>query len=250
MARGFVKSAQRKEIFMTLKQQEVYQNGGISGAVLKWIAIITMTIDHFAAGFLSDLNQMSAVNLDQLYTISRLIGRIAFPIFAFLIIQGYQHTSNRKSYVSKLLLFALISEIPFDLAFNNQLFYWNHQNIFFTLAIGVIGFAMYEKYERNQHFISQILAFILAGLVAAILNVDYGFYGIVFIFGLGMLRNNKMAQTIFGVLAGLAQTITASLAFLPIWFYNGQRGRQNKWVFYIFYPAHLIVIYFMRQLLL
>lgn len=235
---------------MKLKQQEVYQNGGINGAFLKWLAILSMTIDHFAAGFLSSHNQMSAANLTDAYTISRLIGRLAFPIFAFLIIQGYQHTSNRKKYATKLFIFALLSEIPFDLAFYNRLFAWNHQNIFFTLAIGVVGLAAYEKYEQEKKIIPQMLALVLAGLMAYVLNVDYGIYGIVLIVGLGLLRDNKISQTLFGIVAGLAQTLTASLAFLPIWFYNGERGRQNKWFFYIFYPAHLLVIYFLRVIVL
>lgn len=235
---------------MKSRQQELYQGGGLNGAVLKWLAILTMTIDHFAAGFITHYNQVTSVNLNEVYTISRSIGRLAFPIFAFLIIQGYQHTSNRKKYASKLLVFAFLSEIPFDLAFYNQFFYWNHQNIFFTLAIGIMGFAAYEKYEVNQEVIPQLLAVVVAGGTAHFLQVDYGLYGILFIFGLGILRHQKMHQTIFGVIMGLAQTFTASLAFLPIWFYNGERGRQNKWFFYIFYPAHLILIYLLRYFLL
>lgn len=235
---------------MEVKQQEVYKNGGLNGAILKWIAILSMAIDHFAAGFLSDYNQASAMDLDEAYTISRLIGRLAFPIFAFLIIQGYQHTSNRRQYMMKLLLFALVSEIPFDLAFYNQFFAWTHQNIFFTLAIGVMGFTLYEAYEKEEKVPLQILAFVLSGLVAALLNVDYGFYGIILIFGLGILRDNKTSQVIFGMFIGLAQSLATSLAFLPIWFYNGKRGRQNKWFFYIFYPAHLLIIYLLRNLML
>lgn len=232
---------------MNSRQQEHYLSGGLNGAVLKWLAIVTMTIDHFAAGFLTYYNQVVSVNLNEVYTISRLIGRLAFPIFAFLMIQGYQHTSNRKKYASKLLVFAVVSEIPFDLAFYNQFIYWPHQNIFFTLAIGIISFAAYEKYEQNGKVIPQLLTVVLAGGAARFLQVDYGLYGVLFIFGLGYFRNNKVNQTIFGVIMGLAQTIIASLAFLPIWFYNGERGRQNKWFFYIFYPVHLFFIYLLRS---
>lgn len=231
---------------MTMKNQAIYQKGGINGATLKWLAMITMAIDHIGAGLIRPYNQMTTMNLDGLYTVTRLIGRLAFPIFAFLIVQGYQHTSNRRGYASKLFLFALISELPFDLAFNHQLFYWPHQNIFFTLAIGVIGFAAFEKYEKRQQIIPQMLAFIGAGLLAECINADYGLYGILFIFGLGILRDQKVYQTVFGVILGLGQAGIASLAFLPIWFYNGQRGRQNKWFFYIFYPAHLLLIYLIR----
>lgn len=229
-----------------MKKQELYQDGGISGAVLKWLAILSMAIDHFGAGYLAYTGQFVTSSGFNLYQMSRFIGRLAFPIFAFLIIQGYQHTSNRRSYAGKLLLFAFISEIPFDLAFYNQVFYIGHQNIFFTLAIGIIGFTFFEKYELEKNTILQMATAIVAALIADFLNVDYGLYGILFIFGLGMLRNNKVSQTLFGVIMGLVQGIGASLAFIPIWFYNGERGRQNKWVFYIFYPAHLFLIYLIR----
>ncbi len=231
-----------------MKKQALYQNGSISGAVLKWIAILSMAIDHFGAGYLAYTGQFVTASGINLYSISRFIGRLAFPIFAFLIIQGYQHTSNRKRYAGQLMLFALISEIPFDLAFYNRFFYWGHQNIFFTLAIGVIGFSFFEKYERGEKTVLQMTAAIAAALFAEFLQVDYGLYGILFIFGLGMLRHQKIPQTIYGVLMGFVQGIGASLAFIPIWFYNGARGKQNKWIFYIFYPVHLLLIYLIRLL--
>lgn len=229
-----------------MKQQELFQNGGVSGAVLKWIAILSMAIDHFAAGYIAYTGQLVSASGINLYQASRFIGRLAFPIFAFLIIQGYQHTSNRRKYVGKLILFALISEIPFDLAFYNQMIYWNHQNIFFTLAIGIIGFSLFEQFEQKNQIPLQFGTAFGFAILAEIINADYGLYGILFIFGLGMLRNQKVMQTIFGVFMGLVQGVGAALAFLPIWFYNGKRGQQNKWVFYIFYPAHLLFIYIIR----
>lgn len=231
-----------------MKQQELYKNGGISGAALKWLAIIAMAIDHFGAGYLAYTGQFVTATGFNLYALCRLIGRLAFPIFAFLIIQGYQHSSNRRNYTNKLLVFALISEIPFDLAFYNRLVYWDHQNIFFTLAIGLIGFSLFEKYERERNTVLQMATALVAAVLAELLQVDYGLYGILFMFGLGMLRNQKLLQTLFGILMGLVQGIGASIAFIPIWFYNGQRGRQSKWLFYIFYPAHLLIIYFLRLL--
>ena len=229
-----------------MKTQELYKDGGLSGAVLKWLAILSMAVDHFGAAYLAYTGQFITTSGYNLYQASRFIGRLAFPIFAFLIIQGYQHTSNRRKYAGQLVLFALLSEIPFNLAFYNQAFYIGHQNIFFILAIGIIGFHFFEKYEVKKNTILQMGTAIIAALLAEVLNVDYGLYGILFIFGLGMLRDKKMSQTLFGVIMGLVQGIGASLAFIPICFYNGDRGRQNKWVFYIFYPAHLLVIYLFR----
>lgn len=233
-----------------MKQQALYKDGGISGAVLKWIAIITMTIDHVGVGFIGYYNQISTTNLSEEYIMSRLIGRIAFPIFVFLIVQGYQHTSNLRKYLTRLFIFALISEIPFDLMGSNQLFSMSHQNIFFTLFIGVAGLAGLEYFEMKNKIVPQFGTLILSIFAAEILNTDYGWYGILFIFGVGVLRDQKIGQTIFGVVMGTAQAFAAIVAFLPIWFYNGERGRQNRWFFYLYYPAHLFIIYVIRQYLI
>jgi hypothetical protein len=227
---------------MVTRKQELYHGGGINGAALKWIAIITMFIDHFAAIFLASSNS--------LYLPMRSIGRLAFPIFAFLIIQGYQHTSNLQNYLGRMFVFALLSEIPFDLAFYDTVYYSGHQNIFFTLVIGVMTIALYEKFERDNNILLKILPVIVGGLLAEFLNTDYGIYGVALIFGLGILRENKIYQTIFGVLMGLVQVVAASLAFIPLWFYNGERGQQNKWFFYLFYPVHFILFYVLRVFLL
>lgn len=227
----------------SMKKQEVFQYGGISGSALKWIAIISMAIDHIGSGLLS--SEFLGTSVGGLYSTSRLVGRIALPIFAFLLVQGYQHTSNQRKYLTQLLIFALISEIPYDLAFYDQVIYLNHQNIFFTLALGLIGLALFERYDQNGKTLEKILALAVPMVASQLLFVDYGMYGIVFIYGLGFLRNDKKLQTIFGVIMGIFQLV-AYLAFIPIWFYNGKRGKQNKWFFYIFYPAHLVLIYLVR----
>lgn len=225
-----------------MKEQKLYPGGQMNGAVLKWIAIISMLIDHFASSFLLAYNVTSAQDFQGMYANMRLVGRLAFPIFAFLIVQGYQHTSDIKKYIRNLFLFALISEVPFDLAFYRQPMHWGHQNIFFTLFLGVIALALYEKFEQ---IFKQGLAVLLFGLLAEILAVDYGLYGVFFIVGLGILRDKKLIQALFIIVMGSVQ-MTASLAVIPLWFYNGERGRQNKWFFYIFYPGHLALIYFLR----
>lgn len=233
-----------------MKQQELYSKGGLNGEALKWLAILTMTIDHIGVGLLASLAPNSILGSPTVYTVTRLIGRLAFPIFVFLIIQGYQHTSNLRSYLTRLFLFALVSEVPFDLMGSNQVLDFSHQNIFFTLFIGVTGLALLEYYEMKNQTIPKFLVMIGALLLAEILKTDYGLYGVLFIIGVGILRNQKIWQTFFGVVMGFAQAFTASLAFFPIWFYNGERGRQNKWFFYIYYPAHLFIIFLIRTLLI
>lgn len=232
-----------------MRQQALYEDGGISGSALKWLAIITMTIDHIGAGILNYSHQFSSTDLSELYTMSRLIGRLAFPIFVFLIVQGYQHTSDLRKYLTRLFLFALISEVPFDLMGSNQMVSLNHQNIFFTLSIGVAGLTAIEHFEKKKQILPQIGALVVSVFAAEFLNTDYGWYGILFILGIGTLRDQKIGQTLFGVTMGIAQMLVASIAFLPIWFYNGKRGRQNKWFFYLYYPVHLFIIYLIRQYL-
>lgn len=234
---------------MRAKRQEITQidGFGLSGAALKWIAIISMFIDHFGAAILGHMDSSVIFDIGTAYYYSRQIGRLAFPIFAFLMVQGFQHTSNLKWYVWNMLLFALISQPPFSLAFYDQLFSTGHLNIFFTLALGIIGLAAYENFEAKKQVLFQVLSLFLTGWIAEILRTDYGFYGVAFIMGLGILRNSKLLQTTFGVIMGLIQTPAASLAFFPISLYNGERGGQSKWLFYLFYPGHLLFLYLLRQ---
>ena len=116
--------------------EEISARKGISAATLKWIALITMTIDHFAASGLFSQLAYGMVGwrlADQLYMLLRIIGRLAFPIYCFLLAEGFRHTRSRERYALRLGLFALISEIPFDLAACHVVWDWNDQNVFFTL---------------------------------------------------------------------------------------------------------------------
>jgi hypothetical protein len=141
---------------------------GISGSTLKLIAIFTMLIDHTAATILEKtlmargmglLNTTDTVALAQfyaengliyaIYMIMRLIGRIAFPIFCFLLVQGFLHTRNVTKYAIRLALFAAISEIPFDLAFNNKILEYSHQNVFFTLLIGLLTLISFQTLKQK-----------------------------------------------------------------------------------------------------
>ena len=125
---------------------------GISGSVLKWIAVITMAIDHMGAGFLesyvmnawggSPIGNTFAGRWNEILSVDqilRYIGRPAFPIFCFLLVQGFLHTRDVKKYAIRLGIFALISEIPFDLALHIRPFHWQNQNVFFTLLLGLLA---------------------------------------------------------------------------------------------------------------
>ena len=110
---------------------------------LKILAILAMLLDHIAAVFLSSTTMP--------YVLMRGFGRIAFPIFCFLVVEGYYHTRDVKKYMIRLAGFALVSEIPFDICFYQKPFYWQHQNVFFTLALGLITiYAIDEVKKRFQ----------------------------------------------------------------------------------------------------
>ncbi len=221
----------------------------MTGTKLKLLAITTMMIDH-----------VGAVLFPQLFVL-RIIGRLAFPIFAFLMVQGFIHTSNRRSYALRLLAFAMISEVPFDLAFFGTPFYMGYQNIFFTLFLGLVGLIIYEKVMVKSPFMA-LGSYILIAYVSEMIHCDYGILGVATFFLAYKYRDNLKQSIITiallhfvyglmgtGILEGRFNLMgggqgLASMAILPLWFYNGQRGRDFnlKYAFYAFYPIHLTVL--------
>ena len=243
------------------------ERNGLNGSTLKMIAIITMLIDHIGAAVIGrmlilqgvnglDTSDNTAVmnwlsgnaNLYWTYTIMRMIGRIAFPIFCFLLVQGFLHTHDVRKYAIRLGLFALISEIPFDLAFKSKWMEWGYQNVFFTLFIGLLTMMLYhaveEKTEWNMGIRAVLYIAILAAgmLLAYLLKTDYAEKGVFCIMILYIFRKNKRWQLLAGCASFLWES-AAVLAFIPIALYNGKRGFGGKYFFYIFYPAHLLVLY-------
>lgn len=205
---------------------------GINGFTLKCIAMACMLIDH-----------TGAVLFPQ-YMILRVIGRLAFPIYCFLLVEGAMHTSNIRKYEMRLFGFALISEIPFDLAFRRGI-NWEHQNVFFTLLLGVVAVDL-AKQCKNK--LSEVLIFGVMIVAAEFMNTDYGGKGIVFILCYYLLYERKVIkQLLFAVenllLYGIGIQMYASLAAVPMLMYNGKKGPSLKYFFYIFYPLHLLILY-------
>ena len=212
----------------------------MSGLLLKITALLTMIIDHYGAVFQPNI------------MIYRIIGRLAFPIYCFLLVEGYTHTSNIKKYTSRLLIFALISEIPFDLAFYGRIGFV-HQNIFFTLFIGLVAIYLIDNKDAKYKFDST-LVIIVATVLATILRTDYQFIGIVYILSFYFTRNlpkKKKLSTIalimiaINLAAGLLQQFSL-LSLIIIYLYNNEPGAKNKLLqmsFYIAYPLHLLIYY-------
>ena len=239
---------------------------GLSGSALKWIAIITMLIDHIGAVVLARvlLNYHDAADLSVqdkeyailygIYDVTRTIGRLAFPIFCFLLVEGFYRTSNKSKYVARIAIFALLTEVPFDLAFTGKTVFWGYQNVMLTLLIGMLvmlGCHWLEKYVAKRQYLlwaGQGICVVAGMLVAWLLHTDYSFKGIICIMVLYFFRSNRIWQCMAGALSVVWEA-EAMFSFLFIYIYNGQRGRQTKYFFYIFYPAHLLLLYWLSYLL-
>lgn len=220
---------------------------GLSGSTLKIIAIITMLIDHTGATVVQALLRQPYITADpqtlqtfrQLYSLMRDIGRIAFPIFCFLLVEGFIHTHDVKKYAQRLFLFALISEIPFDFALKPRWFYPGKQNVYFTLLIGLL--VLWGVAVCNGQLVLQLLILVSGLLAASFLKTDYSFKGVFLIEVLYIFRSSRLYQCLCGA-AAISWEIPAPAAFLPVFFYNGKRGISLKYFFYWFYPVHLVLL--------
>lgn len=221
----------------------------MSSFVLKIIACISMFCDHIGDAFIGKL------------TFLNYIGRLAFPLFCFQIVQGYIHTHDIKKYILRLSLFALISQIPFML-FYHIVFDSFAINVIFTLLFGLFTILIYDKYNKSVG----ACFCLLLGIIAQVCQFDYGFFGVFIIFMFYVLRNKKTAMSLVFALAVLIRysipllQYGLSLSYLfsngkysmmvystifsivPILFYNGKKGKNVKYLFYIFYPVHLLIL--------
>ena len=232
---------------MTASKCEKYKV--LSGSALKTIAMVCMLIDHITLVLLSrytvTLLHIGGVRVT-LYGLLHGIGRLAFPIFAFLLTEGFVYTSNRKRYGIRLLIFALISEIPWNLEHTGT-FLYEKQNVFFTLFLGYVALCTCEHYQGQIK--KQILSVFLLYLTVLLAKADYGLTGFGFIIMVYALREQKLLQALIGS-CFLSSTWKAGLAFIPINLYNGKRGfirtPAMKFLYYAIYPVHILILYFIK----
>mgnify|MGYP000023875753 FL=1 len=212
-----------------------------SGSALKIIAVLSMVTDH-CAYYLLDEGSVA-------YEVMRCFGRIAFPVFAFLVAEGFAHTRNRMRYFLSLLLFAVISEVPWYLLNGAD----GTHNVMFTMALGVLALAAFER--LREHRILCCCSILLTAWLAAWLGTDYEWRGVLMIvvfYLLGMVKNTpvtlrRMLQLLFAFPLMMHYGIIGALfACVVIFLYDGTRGfihgNVAKYGFYLFYPMHLIVI--------
>ena len=170
-------------------------------------------------------------------------------VCAYCLAEGFRYTSDYRRYLGRLALFAILSEIPFDLAFYGVPFSFAHQNVFFTLFLGLLALAGENVVHQSSGMFAgaglwkQAFVLILCVGTAQLINCDYGAFGVFFIILLYMTRYDKKTQTILGAIS-LIWELPGILAFIPIRLYNGTRGRcGNRYFFYAFYPAHLLALW-------
>lgn len=243
---------------------------GISQEGLKLIACMTMLLDHIGATIVNDLFYAvanaggDAGMILQIQEFLRSVGRLAFPIFCFLLTEGSVYTQNPKQYAMRLLIAAALSELPYDLALYGEI-NWQHQSVMLTLLLGFFMFELMRKYHRP---LPKLLIVLLFAWAADVLHTDYGADGILVIVLFALTRElpHKRLLQFFGLwcifspshamalnwLGRFSVTIQelAVLAVVPIWFYSGRKVTRSKvvqWAFYLFYPMHLMMLYWIGR---
>ena len=250
---------------------------GVSGAFLKWTALVSMLLDHTGYVLLPALIgygrthplPWSAETLRSVYWALRSLGRPAFPLYLFLLLEGFHHTRSRGKYLLRLLAFALLSEIPFDLALNQSPLVFTYQNVFFTLAIGFAALMGIDALRRARgsrllRGVGILLLLAAGPVLARLLWTDYGASGVAALELLYMadwLRERRGGGTngqralcwcamLPPLLLNSVREAWMLLALPLVFLYNGERGRQPKrWFFYGFYPLHLLLLALLRSLL-
>ena len=237
----------------------------ISSAGLHVLAMALMLCDHLWATIIPGNDWLTC------------IGRLAFPIFAFMLVEGYFHTRSLKKYALRLLLFAVISEIPFNLMYSSSVVYPFHQNVIWTLLIGLGMIHLNEKAKNAKPLVSALTrvgTVFLGGLLGLVTFSDYNAAGVlmilVFYFFRGdtilcrllqavgmyyinfeMLKGLVFPITLFGSSFEIPQQGLAILSLVFIWLYRGRKGYSSKWfqqLCYWFYPAHMLLLWLIRYL--
>ena len=236
------------------------KNFELTAAVLHIIAMTLMLMDHLWATLLPAREWLTCA------------GRVAFPIFAFMAVEGYFHTRSFKNYIRRMLLFAVLSEIPFDLMYGGTWFYPVHQNVLWTFLLSLLGVWLMEQVRKKGKTWMYLLVCVLvvpAGLVLGTLcMVDYYGVGVLTVFVFYFLHGRKwwcfLGQLaalywlnvellgglmypvqLFGMEFELCQQGLALLALIPIWLYRGRQGYHSKpfqYLCYAFYPVHMLLL--------
>ena len=218
----------------------------LDGTALKLIAMVSMVFDHVGDNFFPEQTWM------------RVIGRIALPIFAFCVAEGFCHTRDRWKYLRRMGVFALISEVPFDLVTAGKLLEFSHQNIMLTFFWAILGLLCYEAVRKKLPkggTVPGVLVLLLFAGTSLLLRMDYNMLAVGLIFLYYLLRDKALVwrhaagMAYHAMLRNVGIYWFGLLGFLFLFLYNGKKGRGLKWLFYLFYPGHLLLIWGVKLLL-
>lgn len=224
----------------------------LDGTMLKIIAMISMVFDHVGDMFFPDMLWL------------RMVGRLAMPIFAFCITEGYIHTRNRNKYLLRMGIFALVSEVPFDLAFEGHI-NLSHQNIMLSFFLSIVALMLFDLIRGSKIEIKGrysvwrtmlgALAVVAMAVVAMLVKADYTMFAVASVFLFYVFKDvNPFIRPVPGVaFLAITRTMgyysTTGLSIVPLMLYNGKKGKDLKWLFYAFYPGHLLLLYLLKLFL-
>lgn len=224
----------------------------LSGAWLKAIAIISMLIDHVNKALIYPYLTSANGFLATISNIFDIVGRIAFPLFCFMVVEGFFKTRSRKKYLLNLLLFGVISEVPFDMFTTASFFNTNWQNVMFTLALVLVTIWIIDilkaKMQSKPKVLWYIVSLLIVGVMcifAMMLSLDYEHHAILIGYFFYLFHNMPLIAIPFGY-ASMFKEPWALLGFGLTLTYNGERGRQYKMLNYLFYPVHLLILGILR----
>ena len=223
-----------------------------SGAQLKYMAFLSMLIDHVNKALMYPLLTENGF-LRYVSDVFDILGRVAFPLFMFFLVEGFFKTGNRFKYLLNLIAFGIISEIPFDLFQSAVLFQPNSNNVMFTLALALAMIWVIDELKVPKSYIIppvlwfpvSIIIVITVCLLSMNWGLDYEYHGILIAYFFYIFRNNPILSIIGGYLS-IFKTPWALLGFGLTLTYNGKRGKQNKILNYLFYPVHLLILGLLR----
>lgn len=231
----------------------------LSSSALKLIACIAMLSEHITKFYFYHFTRTAATwptatlltiagRAISFHQLLLMFGKFAFPIFAFLLVVGFEKTHNRKKYGLSLFILALLSEIPYDLMISHSLFDMSHNNVIITLLMGFLAMCGLDRFKQNK----VVSLLIVVGLILAsrYLNADYRLGGLLFILLLYGLRREKVLQCLVSPFF-LPMKLMVFFSLLLTCLYNGQRGFIKtsfwKYFFYAFYPLHMLIIYLLAR---
>lgn len=224
----------------------------LSGAGLKLIAIISMLADHVNKALIYPYLESNHGFLAFISDVFDIIGRIAFPLFCFMLVEGYFKTRNRKKYLLNLLLFGVISEVPFDMFTTASFFNMNWNNVMFTLALVLVTVwiidTLKEKMQKRPKalwYLVSILIVLVMCIVSMSLSLDYEHHAILIGYFFYLFHDMPVFAIPFGY-ASMFKEPWALLGFGLTLTYNGERGKQHKMLYYWFYPVHLLILGLLR----